>query len=123
MQKSPEAYRTISEISKDLGLPTHVLRFWETKFSVIKPVKRNGNRRYYRPKDVEVLQAIKKYLYNDGYTIKGLQKLLRENKGSLTSPSTDSSELKRDANVEDMVKSYVSRLEQLADRIQNANFV
>jgi DNA-binding transcriptional MerR regulator len=77
--KSPEAFRTISEVSKDLSLPQHVLRFWETKFSQIKPIKRGGGRRYYRPEDVDLLKGIKNLLYNDGYTIRGVQKVIREN--------------------------------------------
>ena len=77
--KSPEAFRTISEVSKDLALPQHVLRFWETKFSQIKPIKRGGGRRYYRPEDVDLLKGIKNLLYNDGYTIRGVQKVIREN--------------------------------------------
>jgi len=77
--KSPEAFRTISEVSKDLALPQHVLRFWETKFVQIKPIKRGGGRRYYRPEDVKLLKGIKNLLYNDGYTIRGVQKVIREN--------------------------------------------
>ena len=77
--KSPEAFRTIREVSKDLSLPQHVLRFWETKFAQIKPIKRGGGRRYYRPEDVDLLKGIKNLLYNDGYTIRGVQKVIREN--------------------------------------------
>ena len=77
--KSPEAFRTISEVSKDLSLPQHVLRFWETKFIQIKPIKRGGGRRYYRPEDVKLLKSIKNLLYNDGYTIRGVQKVIKEN--------------------------------------------
>ena len=77
--KSPEAFRTISEVYKDLSLPQHVLRFWETKFMQIKPIKRGGGRRYYRPEDVDLLKGIKNLLYNDGYTIRGVQKVIREN--------------------------------------------
>ena len=77
--KSPEAFRTISEVSKDLAIPQHVLRFWETKFIQIKPIKRGGGRRYYRPEDVEILKGIKNLLYNDGYTIRGVQKVIKEN--------------------------------------------
>ena len=77
--KSPEAFRTISEVSKDLALPQHVLRFWETKFIQIKPIKRGGGRRYYRPEDIELLKGIKYLLYNDGYTIRGVQKVIKEN--------------------------------------------
>ena len=76
--KSPEAFRTISEVSKDLSLPQHVLRFWETKFSQIKPIKRGGGRRYYRPEDIKLLKGIKSLLYNDGYTIRGVQKVIKE---------------------------------------------
>ena len=76
--KSPEAFRTISEVSKDLSLPQHVLRFWETKFIQIKPIKRGGGRRYYRPEDIKLLRGIKSLLYNDGYTIRGVQKVIKE---------------------------------------------
>lgn len=76
--KSASAFRTISEVSEHLDVPQHVLRFWETKFSQVKPMKRGGGRRYYRPEDVELLRRIRKLLYSDGYTIKGVQKLLRE---------------------------------------------
>ena len=77
--KSPEAFRTISEVSKDLSLPQHVLRFWETKFAQIKPIKRGGGRRYYRPEDIDLLKGIKNLLYSDGYTIRGVQKVIKEN--------------------------------------------
>lgn len=76
--KSPNAFRTISEVADSIGIPQHVLRFWESKFSQIKPMKRGGGRRYYRPEDVEVIEAIRRLLHDDGYTIKGAQKLLRE---------------------------------------------
>ncbi len=79
ISKSPEAFRTISEVSKDLSLPQHVLRFWETKFVQIKPIKRGGGRRYYRPEDIRLLKGIKSLLYNDGYTIRGVQKVIKEN--------------------------------------------
>lgn len=76
--KSASAFRTISEVATDLDVPQHVLRFWETKFSQIRPLKRGGGRRYYRPEDIELLRAIRALLYGDGYTIKGVQKLLRD---------------------------------------------
>jgi DNA-binding transcriptional MerR regulator len=79
MDKSPDAFRTISEVAEDLDLPQHVLRFWETRFTQIKPMKRGGGRRYYRPHDVELIKGIRHMLYDQGYTIKGVQKLLREN--------------------------------------------
>lgn len=78
-QKSPDAFRTISEVSSDLDVPQHVLRFWEGKFAQIRPLKRGGGRRYYRPEDLDLLRGIQHLLYGDGYTIKGVQKLLREN--------------------------------------------
>lgn len=79
MDKSPDAFRTISEVAEDLDLPQHVLRFWETRFTQIKPMKRGGGRRYYRPDDIELLKGIRILLYDQGYTIKGVQKLLKQN--------------------------------------------
>ena len=78
-RKSPDAFRTISEVADDLQIPQHVLRFWETKFPQLKPLKRGGGRRYYRPDDVELLKGIRHLLYDQGYTIKGVQKLLKTN--------------------------------------------
>jgi DNA-binding transcriptional MerR regulator len=83
MDKSPEAFRTISEVAEEMDLPQHVLRFWETRFPQIKPLKRGGGRRYYRPDDVDLLRAVKQLLYGEGYTIKGVQKLLREQGAAL----------------------------------------
>lgn len=77
-KKSKSAFRTISEVSKEIDVPTHVLRFWETKFSQISPIKRGGGRRYYRPEDVNLLRSIRILLYSDGYTIRGVNKLLQE---------------------------------------------
>jgi DNA-binding transcriptional MerR regulator len=78
MNKSPDAFRTISEVGEDLDVPQHVLRFWETRFSSIRPLKRGGGRRYYRPDDVELLKGIRELLYGQGYTIKGVQRILKE---------------------------------------------
>jgi DNA-binding transcriptional MerR regulator len=78
VDKSPDAFRTISEVAEDLDLPQHVLRFWETRFSQIKPLKRGGGRRYYRPDDVDLLKGIRYYLYGEGYTIKGVQRILKD---------------------------------------------
>ncbi len=78
MRKSPDAFRTISEVAQDLDLPQHVLRFWETRFSQIKPMKRGGGRRYYRPDDIDLLKGIRHLLYDEGYTIKGVQRILKE---------------------------------------------
>ncbi|MBV9634826.1 MAG: MerR family transcriptional regulator [Methylobacteriaceae bacterium] len=78
MDKSPDAFRTISEVAQDLNLPQHVLRFWETRFAQIRPLKRGGGRRYYRPEDVDLLKSIRHLLYGEGYTIRGVQRLLKE---------------------------------------------
>jgi DNA-binding transcriptional MerR regulator len=77
--KSATAFRTISEVANTLEIPQHVLRFWETKFNQVKPLKRGGGRRYYRPSDIDLIRAIRDLLYHDGYTIRGVQRLLREN--------------------------------------------
>jgi DNA-binding transcriptional MerR regulator len=78
VEKSPDAFRTISEAAEELDLPQHVLRFWETRFSTIKPLKRGGGRRYYRPEDVLLLKGIRHLLYDQGFTIKGVQKILKD---------------------------------------------
>ena len=78
MDKSPDAYRTISEVADDLDLPQHVLRFWETRFTQIKPLKRGGGRRYYRPDDIDLVKGIKHLLYGTGFTIKGVQRILKD---------------------------------------------
>lgn len=77
-KKSPDAYRTISEAAKEADLPAHVLRFWESKFTQLKPLKRNGGRRLYRPQDIQLLKGLRRLLYEEGFTIKGAQKYLRE---------------------------------------------
>jgi DNA-binding transcriptional MerR regulator len=79
--KSAAAFRTISEVAAELDLPQHVLRFWESKFPQIRPMKRGGGRRYYRPEDLDLLRRIRSLLYDDGYTIKGVQKILRDQIG------------------------------------------
>jgi DNA-binding transcriptional MerR regulator len=78
LNKAPDAFRTISEVADELDLPQHVLRFWESRFPHIKPMKRGGGRRYYRPEDVDLLRGIRHLLYGDGYTIRGVQRILRE---------------------------------------------
>jgi DNA-binding transcriptional MerR regulator len=78
LEKSSTAFRTISEVAQELDVPQHVLRFWETRFSQIRPLKRGGGRRYYRPEDVALLKVIRELLYSEGYTIKGVQKLMRD---------------------------------------------
>lgn len=79
MEKRPGAFRTISEVADELGVPQHVLRFWESRFSQIRPMKRAGGRRYYRPDDVDLLKGVQRLLHGQGYTIKGAQRVLREN--------------------------------------------
>jgi DNA-binding transcriptional MerR regulator len=78
IEKAASAFRTISEVAEELQVPQHVLRFWETRFSAVRPIKRGGNRRYYRPEDLHLLKVINHLLYTEGYTIRGVQKLLRE---------------------------------------------
>jgi|BEDMetMinimDraft_2_1075160.scaffolds.fasta_scaffold00485_6 DNA-binding transcriptional MerR regulator len=89
VRKAPTAFRTISEVAEDLHVPQHVLRFWETKFPQVRPLKRAGGRRYYRPADVALLQRIATLLYVHGYTIKGVQRLLRESEGAETEKGTE----------------------------------
>jgi len=79
VNKAPDAFRTISEVAEELELPQHVLRFWETRFSQIRPMKRGGGRRYYRPDDVDLLRGIRHLLYGEGYTIRGVQRILKDN--------------------------------------------
>ncbi|MEM7507463.1 MAG: MerR family transcriptional regulator [Pseudomonadota bacterium] len=140
--KSPDAFRTISEVATDLDLPQHVLRFWETRFSQIKPLKRGGGRRLYRPDHVALLRGIRTLLYDDGMTIKGVQKVLREKgiktviaRGSadasldLTTPEETSQRLaalkervgpKADEVAMDpeRVQESISRLESLLERLE-----
>src|SRR5262245_33177221 len=78
VDKAPDAFRTISEVAEDLDLPQHVLRFWETRFAQIKPMKRGGGRRYYRPEDIDLLRGIRHLLYGEGYTIRGVQRILKD---------------------------------------------
>ena len=86
--KSASAFRTISEVAEELDIPQHVLRFWETKFGQIRPLKRGGGRRYYRPEDVLLLQRIRRLLYDEGYTIKGVQRLLRDGGRTAKAPAS-----------------------------------
>ena len=78
VEKSPEAFRTISEVALELDMPQHVLRFWESRFAQVRPIKRAGGRRYYRPEDVDLLRGIRTLLYREGFTIKGAQKVMRD---------------------------------------------
>ncbi|MCP5382190.1 MAG: MerR family transcriptional regulator [Kordiimonadaceae bacterium] len=128
--KSPNAFRTISEVADSIGIPQHVLRFWESKFSQIKPMKRGGGRRYYRPEDVEVIDAIRRLLHDDGYTIKGAQKLLREHgvkavvqQNFVLSPEGDEKqdELPVIANTDDVsLTSIRDKLEEVSENLKSA---
>ena len=89
VQKAPGAYQTISEVSVQLDVPAHVLRFWESKFSVLKPLKRSGGRRYYRTEDIQLLKSIKSLLYDEGYTIKGAQNSLKKRTSASGSGQTN----------------------------------
>ncbi len=108
-EKSDHAYRTIGEAAVEVGVPAHVLRFWETRFHQIKPMKRSGGRRFYRPEDIALLHAIKASLYTRGYTIKGVQQLLRE-KGV---------EALREAGGPEP-ETFVQRMIRVADRLEAA---
>ncbi len=123
--KSREAFRTISEVAEELDLPQHVLRFWESKFSQIKPLKRGGNRRYYRPDDVRVLSAIKKLLHSDGYTIRGVQKLFKSQgvKATLEQVDHDAVVIECALQAEpatlnsSKIERVIARLKSLRDRL------
>jgi DNA-binding transcriptional MerR regulator len=126
-RKAPTAFRTISEVADDLQIPQHVLRFWETKFPALKPLKRGGGRRYYRPEDIALLRRISDLLYTQGYTIKGVQRLLRE--GGLAEDGgpdllpapQDRDEAERDDEDETAslaLREALTTLEQLADELR-----
>jgi len=125
--KSPGAFRTISEVARELELPQHVLRFWETKFSQIQPMKRGGGRRYYRPEDVNLLRRIRDLLYRDGYTIKGVQRLLRQNGAKnllVQSPAPESAEPEigkaLGASQRAELKALLAELEDLRDLLRKS---
>ena len=122
-RKSASAFRTISEVAAELDLPQHVLRFWETKFSVIRPVKRGGGRRYYRPEDITLLRRIGGLLYTDGYTIKGVQKLLREGGGKLElapAPEAAPNAAGGDQALKGKLEGVVSELEDIRSLLRGA---
>jgi DNA-binding transcriptional MerR regulator len=114
-KKAPNAFRTISEVADELHIPQHVLRFWETKFPQVKPLKRGGGRRYYRPDDIALLRRISDLLYIQGYTIKGVQRLLREGGGRLSDdipPATEDERAEAEAE-RDLVAPAVAEDKQL----------
>ena len=114
--KSATAFRTISEVSLELDVPQHVLRFWESKFTPIKPLKRGGGRRYYRPEDIDLLRRIRNLLYTDGYTIKGVQRLLRE--GQLKGRAAEANSGVTCQRAE--LQSIVDELSELRDMLRGA---
>ena len=135
--KSVDAFRTISEVAGELGLPQHVLRFWETKFSQVKPMKRGGGRRYYRPEDVALLRHVRSLLYDEGYTIKGVQKQLRQggvDKAELlTRKSAQKSATRSAANTDDIasvkadneaakqsIRAAIDKLQSLRETLRDA---
>ncbi len=120
--KSAEAFRTISEAAGELELPQHVLRFWETKFPHIRPLKRGGGRRYYRPEDLLLLRRIRDLLYDEGYTIKGAQKLLRRNdsKKSANADDTQREGIVLDKRQQAELAEVLGELEELRDLLRTA---
>ena len=122
--KSAEAFRTISEAAGELELPQHVLRFWETKFPNIRPLKRGGGRRYYRPEDLLLLRRIRDHLYEDGYTIRGVQKLLRRNEGKKRGKGDDDSQREGiviDKRQQAELADVLGELEELRDLLRTAS--
>jgi len=125
VSKSPGAFRTIREVSEELDVPQHVLRFWETKFNQVRPLKRGGGRRYYRPEDVDLLRRIRSLLYADGYTIRGVQKLMRETSGKVSSLAEESDPASMsqaadpsDREIDVRAKALLDELETLRDMLR-----
>jgi DNA-binding transcriptional MerR regulator len=122
LRKAPTAFRTISEVAEDLQIPQHVLRFWETKFPQLKPLKRGGGRRYYRPEDIALLRRIGDLLYTQGYTIKGVQRLLRDNAGDAPESGEDQeAALAESASAEPVqsaLRLALAELEALAEELR-----
>jgi DNA-binding transcriptional MerR regulator len=116
-EKSPAAFRTISEVAEDLDVPQHVLRFWESKFPQVKPLKRGGGRRYYRPEDVVLLRRIRQCLYQEGYTIKGVQRLLREGAVKVAGPRAAEPQLSLAALPEPVPEELRHALEEIRDEL------
>lgn len=119
VEKSPEAFRNISEVSSLLNVPAHVLRFWETRFNQIKPMKRSGGRRYYRPEDIHLLTRIRDLLYAEGYTIKGAQQVLKtaDGKGDSKKPTSSSDATSDVDGAMTLLKEASQRLDRVAEAI------
>jgi DNA-binding transcriptional MerR regulator len=111
LDKAPDAFRTISEVAADLDVPQHVLRFWETRFSQIKPMKRSGGRRYYRPDDVDLLRGIRHLLYSEGYTIRGVQRILKEHGVKSVQGLTEGSSAAAFGAIEDDIRSTLGAID------------
>ena len=108
--KSPDAFRTIGEVSEELAVPQHVLRFWETKFPQVRPLKRSGGRRYYRPEDVALLRHIRHLLHAEGYTVRGVQKLLRERASRPASAPTTPDMFEAQSPLDPEARAHASRI-------------
>ena len=111
MDKAPDAFRTISEVAADLDVPQHVLRFWETRFAQIKPMKRSGGRRYYRPDDVDLLRGIRHLLYSEGYTIRGVQRILKEHGIKSVQGLTEGSSAAAFGAIEDDIRNTLGEID------------
>ncbi|WP_438277504.1 MerR family transcriptional regulator [Nitrobacter sp.] len=111
MDKAPDAFRTISEVAADLDVPQHVLRFWETRFAQIKPMKRSGGRRYYRPDDVDLLRGIRHLLYSEGYTIRGVQRILKEHGVKSVQGLTEGSSAAAFGAIEDDIRNTIGEID------------
>lgn len=130
MAKGPDAFRTISEAADELGVPQHVLRFWETKFSFIRPMKRAGGRRFYRRQDIDVLRNVRRLLHDEGYTIKGVQKLYKEHgmrrlaggadaAAPATPPRSFAAEASLTDSARDRLQAILDDLQTTKDRIDD----
>ena len=119
VQKAPGAYQTISEVSLQLDVPAHVLRFWESKFSVLKPLKRSGGRRYYRTEDIQLLKSIKTLLYDEGYTIKGAQNSLKKRTSAPEFVQTNVAEQPSSAMRQSVVEAHLKKAESLLEEANN----
>jgi DNA-binding transcriptional MerR regulator len=112
LDKAPDAFRTISEVAADLDIPQHVLRFWETRFAQIKPMKRSGGRRYYRPDDVDLLRGIRHLLYSEGYTIRGVQRILKEHGVKSVQGLTEGSSAAAFGAIEDDIRHTLGEIDE-----------
>jgi DNA-binding transcriptional MerR regulator len=112
LDKAPDAFRTISEVAADLDVPQHVLRFWETRFAQIKPMKRSGGRRYYRPDDVDLLRGIRHLLYSEGYTIRGVQRILKEHGVKSVQGLTEGSSAAAFGAIEDDIRNTLGEIDE-----------